>query len=138
MPAFFVNLDAQFLAELSANLSKQDSRTAARLLQIADNLQRMDERSTSSYSRGFTEGEEAWKKQNSNIHKKDGPANLAEALAIWKGEVSRLPPVTKENHSAVLTADDLDFDEDFEQYLETAAKEVRQKNESTLRNKAKV
>ncbi len=136
MPPFFVNLDAQFLAELSAKLADSDNHTAARLIAIADNLQRMDERSTSAYSQGFAEGEDAWKRQNSNIHKKNGPANLEEALKIWKGEVSRVPQVTKENHKSVLTAADLDFDEDFEQYLEAAEQEVRKKNDSSrVRNK---
>lgn len=143
MPQVFTNLDAAFLSELSSKLAGSDAHTAARLVAIAGNLQRLDERSTSSYSRGFLEGKDAVVNQNSNLRPKDGPADLAEALKIWDGEVSKLPPVTKENHKSVLTTDDLDIDDDMDEYILEAQKRAEdikrrkhESNSSAVRNKA--
>jgi hypothetical protein len=113
MRQVFTNLDAEYLANLSSTLSHEEGLAwlaiSARLLAIAGNLQRMDERSTSSYSRGFSEGKDSVTNQNSNVRPKDGPSDLSEALALWNKEVTKLPPVTRENHKDILSVDDLDL-----------------------------
>src|SRR6187399_628978 len=102
----FTNMDAIYLAALAETLG--NSEAAVRVLTIASNLQRMDERSTSAYSRGYTEGKDSIN-QHSNIRPKDGPADLSEALTLWRGEVSILPQVAKVSHKPTLTVDDLDL-----------------------------
>jgi len=77
----------------------------------------MDERSTSAYSRGFSEGQ-ATINQHSNLIPKTGPGNLAEALVLWKDEsegrkpstVTKVAPKSKRAHSDTLTVADLDLD----------------------------
>ena len=107
MPQVFINMDSRFLSELSESTALPTS-TRMRLLQIAKNLQSMDERSTTAYARGFQEGK-ASSLARSNVEKKVGPTNLAAALELWKGEVAKLPPVEKKAHDNTLTLDDLDF-----------------------------
>lgn len=111
MTQVFTNKDAEYLANLSKTLSQDEwGAIPARLLAIATNLQKLDEKSMSSYGQGWTEGQDAMKNQNSNLRAKDGPANLEEALKIWSGEVTKAPSVGKIAHKATLTVDDLDLD----------------------------
>lgn len=121
MAEVFTNKDAEFLAALSkCDMSVEFSndlqdynalpeKIRARLLTIARNLQKMDDRSTSSYSRGFADGR-ASTSARSNLVQSSAPPNLEAALEAWKGEVTTLPSAVKVEHKDTLTADDLEFD----------------------------
>lgn len=117
MTEAFVNLDAQFLAELTkdyyaaelAGFYGSHPAIAPRLLQIARNLQKMDERDSSNYARGFREGRNSALYGGSNLSKVPASAGLEEALASFKGEVTKLPSVEKKSMDPTLTIEDLDL-----------------------------
>ena len=110
----FINLDAYFLGELSKDIAQQgESEIAARLLTIARNLQRMDDRQSSTYARGFRAGKDSHL-AHSNLIKTEASPNLEEALKAFKGEVTIIPPVEKKKLQPEMTAEDLDLDWDFE------------------------
>lgn len=116
----FANLDARWLFDLHQSFIHAGNRpkvedfpddTAARLLSIAGNLERMDARQSGLYARGFQDGKDS-SLGRSNLHPKSNPIapNLAEALANFKGEVTKLPPAEKKAHDDTLSVADLDFD----------------------------
>lgn len=124
LPKALVNPDAQYLAELSQAFEIDDPEVSARLLQIARNLQSLEELSVSAYARGFREGNDSHLAR-SNVAKTSRPIspNLAEAIEAFKGEIKRVPigvtaledskpePAAKAKKpmQATLTLDDLDL-----------------------------
>lgn len=116
MPEVFINLDARYLAELADYMDSSSGSingyeaAAARLLQIARHLQKMDDRSTTAYARGFQEGKASTMARSNLVKAAASPRNLEEAMANWSGEITKLDPVQKKAHDNTLTIDDLDLD----------------------------
>lgn len=116
MSRHFVNKDAEFLHELSQKESfgPEDFALLSRLKIIAEHLQSLDDKSTSAYSRGFTDGKNSHLAR-SNVTKPEGSRvfpNLRAAIADFKGEVQVVPPVSKKEMASELTLDDLDLEDD--------------------------
>jgi hypothetical protein len=109
----FVNMDAIWLKSLAETTfmphvdSHIDQQVAARLLQIARNLQSMDE-----YSRGWNDHKNSNLARSNLVKSTSVPVfpNLKEALSNFKGEVQKLPEAgPKQAMKETLTVDDLDF-----------------------------
>jgi hypothetical protein len=112
----FVNMDAIYLAEVAkTQLSNPDgsmSSIGVRLLQIARNLQFMDDRQGSEYSRGWNDHKNSNLARSNLVKSTSVPVfpNLLEALQNFKGEVQKLPEAgPKQAMKETLTVDDLDL-----------------------------
>lgn len=115
MTKVFVNKDAQFLYDLSQKqvFEPSDFYLLAKLAEVAERLESLDEKSAGAYSQGFREGRESALYSRSNIAKSEGTyPNLEEALKAFRGEVTKIPPAKKAKTAMkeVLTLEDLDLD----------------------------
>jgi hypothetical protein len=109
MSEVFINKDAEFLQTLCENIT--DDRVKVRLMQVARNLQSMDDRQGSEYSRGWNDHKNSHLARSNLVKQTSVPVfpGLEEALKSFKGEVQKLPPEQKQNMKDTLTVDDLDF-----------------------------
>lgn len=96
----FTNLDARYLYDLVTDI--EDDETQARLLRIAENLQRMDERnailaSKSSYADGIRDAELRMKRRSNILNNPEGESEAGSAIidqidrAVAQGKVRRIP-----------------------------------------------
>lgn len=127
MTKVFINKDAQFIHDFALVLREMattqdvvrfetlahdiDEAHASRLLTIANNIEGLDQKTLSSYSKGFTDGRNSVYAR-SNVAKVEPTdfTSLEEAIANFKGEVKKINPVVKKSMQETLTVDDLDLD----------------------------
>lgn len=116
MADHFVNMDSIYLLDI-ANMPEGSefvlgSLMKARLLQIARNLQSMDDRQGSEYGRGWNDHKASHLARSNLVKQTTAPVfpNLEEAMKGFKGEVTKLPPdAPKQEMKETLTVDDLDL-----------------------------
>lgn len=115
-----INMDARYLRDLVSNLRRvlgyDVPEIEARLLRIADNIDKREEKLNNGYAKGFQDGQ-ASVYSRSNVATSSHPVspNLYQALQDFKGEVKKLDPTgPKKSMQHTLTLEDLDLEEDLD------------------------
>ena len=97
----FTNMDSRALAQLAEDFQRDDSATAAMLLRIADNLQRLDEANqilsnNRTYEQGVADAEARMRRRSNVLENPDGEDDRGAAILrqidqrVAEGNVKKL------------------------------------------------